>query len=650
MHIIVGGGALTPRNLGGKGFNLLKLDRLGFTPDFAVVSAKAPAAAARRDQLLRAWLKAPGRAPNPAEAARRLRALRPPGDLLRGLRAAVKRLGPGPLIYRSSFSAEDSRGLSYAGLFRSLRRPGPAGPFGPVREIWAATFGRDALAYGGGLAGGGMAVVIQKFIKPDFSGVCFLDPGGSFYAEYCAGASDAVELGKTLPTACLARGGETYSGLPDPEAHDGWLGELERRVRALRGGKGPGLDVEFAVARGAVSLLQSRPLTAAFDPGARRYAWPCPASCSCHPGDFSAPAFRAALRGLGLPVPSEINVTPGGAFLRGEDLFRLDDEIARRALDPRFLALFRKKFYAFLLAESAAAGRAGPRSVPEHFAALKLFNFRMALLDRIHVRLQKTLEREFARRYGRRWLRERLGDLLPARSFTAARLAAGGPDGGPLFYKPGRAAAVGRAAAGLGALGGAGPRRRAALTGFAAEYAPRLRELVDLRERVDYYYAQVTAVYHKYISVRTRYNGDISRACRLPAGDIPALLRGRLKAPRRPHPAPAPVPAFPLEGAAACAGSAEGRAAVIKKFSDIRKVRKGDILVARYTRPDLFAGMLLAGGIITAEGGLTSHAAIVARELGKPCLVGVAGCLEAVKDGDTLRIRGGRVYRVGGAD
>lgn len=87
---------------------------------------------------------------------------------------------------------------------------------------------------------------------------------------------------------------------------------------------------------------------------------------------------------------------------------------------------------------------------------------------------------------------------------------------------------------------------------------------------------------------------------------------------------------------------------MIRKFSDIRKVKKGDILVARYTRPDLFAGMLLAGGIVTAEGGLTSHAAIVSRELGKPCLVGVAGCLEAVRDGDTLRIRGGRVFRVKG--
>ncbi|PKM97731.1 MAG: hypothetical protein CVU79_06580, partial [Elusimicrobia bacterium HGW-Elusimicrobia-3] len=454
MHIIVGGGALTPQNLGGKGFNLLKLDRRGFTPDFAVVSAGALRAAARRDPLLRAWLKAPGRAPAPAEAARRIRALRPPPGLLRALRAAVKRLGPGPLIYRSSFSAEDSRGRSYAGLFRSLRRPGPADPFDAVREIWAATFGRDVLAYGG--AGGGMAVVIQKFIKPDFSGVCFLDEEGGFYAEYCAGSSDAVELGRVLPAAWLSRGGEVYSSLPDPEEHAGWLGGLERRVRALRTGRGPALDVEFAVARGEVLLLQSRPLTAAFDPGARRYAYPCPESCSCHPGDFSAPAFRSALRGLGLPAPAEISVTPGGAYLRGSDLFRLDYEIALKALDPRFLALFKDKFYAFLLSGSAAAGRAGSLSVTKLFAALKLLNFRMALLDRIHVRLQKTLEREFTVRYGARWLRERLEDLLPERSFTAGRLAAAGPGGTPLFYKAARAAVVGRAAAGLAALAAAG--------------------------------------------------------------------------------------------------------------------------------------------------------------------------------------------------
>ncbi len=74
------------------------------------------------------------------------------------------------------------------------------------------------------------------------------------------------------------------------------------------------------------------------------------------------------------------------------------------------------------------------------------------------------------------------------------------------------------------------------------------------------------------------------------------------------------------------------------KKSHLSKVQPGDIMVARVTMPDYTSVMKTAGGFITAEGGITSHAAIVARELRKPCIVGSDNCMDVLKDGDLITL------------
>jgi pyruvate,water dikinase len=56
--------------------------------------------------------------------------------------------------------------------------------------------------------------------------------------------------------------------------------------------------------------------------------------------------------------------------------------------------------------------------------------------------------------------------------------------------------------------------------------------------------------------------------------------------------------------------------------------------------------MAICQGIITEEGGLTSHAAIVSRELGKPCLIGVEGCTTELTDGDRIKVINGKIYKL----
>lgn len=73
-------------------------------------------------------------------------------------------------------------------------------------------------------------------------------------------------------------------------------------------------------------------------------------------------------------------------------------------------------------------------------------------------------------------------------------------------------------------------------------------------------------------------------------------------------------------------------------MSDLGKVKAGDIIVAVTIHPDYVPAMQKAAAIITDEGGITSHAAIVARELGLPCIVGTKSATKSLKDGDMVEI------------
>jgi len=85
---------------------------------------------------------------------------------------------------------------------------------------------------------------------------------------------------------------------------------------------------------------------------------------------------------------------------------------------------------------------------------------------------------------------------------------------------------------------------------------------------------------------------------------------------------------FPLEGIIASKGNFSGKAKKIKTFGGNVHVNNEDIIIAKETYPSLILAMSKAKGIITEQGGLTSHAAIVSREMNKPCIlpeVGSAG-------------------------
>lgn len=93
-----------------------------------------------------------------------------------------------------------------------------------------------------------------------------------------------------------------------------------------------------------------------------------------------------------------------------------------------------------------------------------------------------------------------------------------------------------------------------------------------------------------------------------------------------------------IQGTVACKGLAKGKVKIILSPHDMKKMNEGDILVAHETTPDLMNALYKAAAIIADIGGLTSHAAIVSRELGIPCVIGTKIATQLLRDGDMVGV------------
>jgi phosphohistidine swiveling domain-containing protein len=96
------------------------------------------------------------------------------------------------------------------------------------------------------------------------------------------------------------------------------------------------------------------------------------------------------------------------------------------------------------------------------------------------------------------------------------------------------------------------------------------------------------------------------------------------------------------QGRGASPGVAQGLAHVIRTDHDLDDVLPGRILLSRHATPELLPALIRASAAVCETGGLFCHLAVLARELGKPCVTGVAGIVDATETGDSLRVDGGR--------
>jgi pyruvate,water dikinase len=110
-------------------------------------------------------------------------------------------------------------------------------------------------------------------------------------------------------------------------------------------------------------------------------------------------------------------------------------------------------------------------------------------------------------------------------------------------------------------------------------------------------------------------------------------------APKAPRAEPTTTADLVLQGTGCSAGKVVARARVIRDPSAERIVA-GEVLVARHTDPGWIALFTNASAIVVERGSLLSHSAIVARELGIPCVVALKGAMTRIATGDMIEVDG----------
>jgi pyruvate,water dikinase len=95
-----------------------------------------------------------------------------------------------------------------------------------------------------------------------------------------------------------------------------------------------------------------------------------------------------------------------------------------------------------------------------------------------------------------------------------------------------------------------------------------------------------------------------------------------------------------VRGLGASPGMASGTVKIINKIDELDKIQEGDTMVTTMTTPDMVPAMKRSSGIVTDEGGITCHAAIISRELGIPCVVGTGNATEVLKENSKVTIDG----------
>ena len=93
-----------------------------------------------------------------------------------------------------------------------------------------------------------------------------------------------------------------------------------------------------------------------------------------------------------------------------------------------------------------------------------------------------------------------------------------------------------------------------------------------------------------------------------------------------------------IKGTSASLGNVIGKATIIRSLKDLKNMKRGDILVTTMTRPEYIVAIKKAVAIVTDDGGITCHAAIVSRELNIPCVIGTGTATRILRNGDKVEV------------
>lgn len=187
------------------------------------------------------------------------------------------------------------------------------------------------------------------------------------------------------------------------------------------------------------------------------------------------------------------------------------------------------------------------------------------------------------------------------------------------------------------------------LSGKKSAESSSFRNLYSLKNTLKKYNQPIVELYEKKIisDFPNLSYENISEICKIQYKEgLSSLSRGFSAKEKIITPLPGIKASFPIKGLNLAPGRARGPVRLLLSPESLRFVRAGEIVVGPYIDSFMASAILKAAGCITSTGGFFSHAAVNARELGKPCAGGISGCERIFSDGDMVEIKNGTVNRI----
>ncbi len=577
-----------------------------------------------------------------------------PSDVAAEVSAAAMALGANRMSVRSSATCEDGASTAWAGQLDTFLNVAPNELADHIRSCWLSIFRPSALAYGAahGYGAGqfGVAVVVQQMIDSEVSGIAFsvhpvTQEPDLRLIEACFGQGEAIVSGAIDPDQYVVDRGaerivEQHVGTQTRGLFiNGATAELEWRELGDRGAHakldetqileyaaaldrieahyGFPVDTEWAWADGSFWVLQSRPITTLAPEYRERII------------DDNIPWFASVHRPMPL-LEWSIMTEWLGTKHAGDDIgFHVDHQLAIE--DDRHLTTVA------ISADELQAAHQHVRDLEQNdrtvlvdllTTALHVFDQAQQRVDdgATFVDLNEAIE--FLIEVGKmstaypRWVLlaldaghltdpevQELAERLRARSLYP-KIASELID--PMVREHGRA------------LGVSDPDRMADISTWH-----ELRNDELDRETLEHRLQQVN---EGKLFVAESINGELSLRFVAQTGYLLMRLQGQrfIAAPDDPD---------NITGHAAWPGSHRGRARLVLTSDPTEQaIDDGDVVISVQSNPNLMPLLRHAGAIVTDQGGVACHAAIIARELKIPTLIGTDRATSTIKDGDIVEV------------
>lgn len=591
MNYIVGDKEKTNGDFGGKANYLLKLIRKDFNvPRFFIITSEA----------YREFLRY-----NRIEFSNDYEQLKKeilngtfPDNLEKEIFAFWDKYNFTKIAVRSSASNEDGENKSFAGQYETFLDVEKKDLLTKIKSCWKSIVEDNVIAYSNGVHNQVMNVIIEQMVEADYSGVAFsvnpTDSGDNYsIIEVSPGLGEQLVSGNVTPTTLLVRRQTCRADLTEGEKYldEEDIKRIEKEILKIEETFAKPMDVEWCMKEKTIHILQARPITAR---------------------NPSINLYRKVISREKTIIETEI-------YYRGE--YEGIKSLTRNLYYFKPLFIFDKDKEITDVYYNDTALEEDPNSIYYYMQkdiekTKELYNAALSSCEYLNGVVDGDGKNEFN-------YKEFIGHMLAIYPFTS--------------------------------LGN--------LAGYFKNISIELKELlIDFRNNYDYILYKANEYLHGKVKnmlskeyrehikflfieevfqnkmpsideIEKRKNGYVFYDNRLELiDDIPSWLQENNIVIKSSQDGKI------IKGNIAYNGTIKGKVCQVFKKEDFKKFEKGDILVTTMTTPKFTPILSLAGAIVTDEGGITCHAAIIARELKIPCIIGCKNATEVLKDGMIVEV------------